>query len=146
VFGAEPERAIALVDRDPAMRIDRLAGGVLAFPGGAQLVFQSATQLALFQRMTILGTAGRIEVAVPFTPPKDHACRIVIDDGRSLDGSSAVHEDFPAVDQYMLQCDTAAAVFSGEAEQEFPIEDAIANMRVIDALYRSGGSGTWEKP
>jgi predicted dehydrogenase len=146
VFGAEPERAIALVDRDPAMRIDRLAGGVLAFPGGAQLVFQSATQLALFQRMTILGTAGRIEVAVPFTPPKDHACRIVIDDGRSLDGSSAVHEDFPAVDQYMLQCDTAAAVFSGEAEQEFPIEDAIANMRVIDALYRSGESGTWEKP
>ena len=32
----------------------------------------------------------------------------------------------------------------GEAAQEFPIEDAIANMRVIDALYRSGASGQWE--
>ncbi|HEX3846580.1 MAG TPA: Gfo/Idh/MocA family oxidoreductase [Steroidobacteraceae bacterium] len=146
VFGAEPERVIALIDRDPVMRIDRLTGGLLAFPGGAQLAFQSATQLALYQRVTILGSAGRIEVAVPFTPPKDHACRIVIDDGSSLDGSSAVHEDFAAVDQYALQCDTAAAVFAGEAEQEFPIEDAIANMRAIDALYRSGVSGTWEAP
>jgi hypothetical protein len=29
---------------------------------------------------------------------------------------------------------------------EFGIEDAIANMRVIDALFRSAKSGTWEKP
>jgi len=27
-----------------------------------------------------------------------------------------------------------------------PIEDAIANMRVIDAAFRSAKSGGWEKP
>ena len=32
------------------------------------------------------------------------------------------------------------------APLEFPIEDAIANMRVIDALFRSAKSGSWEKP
>jgi len=144
VFGAEPERAVALMDRDPVLGVDRLTSGLLAFPGGRQLAFSSALQLAAFQRVVILGAAGRIEVAVPFTPQKDHACRIVIDSGASLDGSSAVVEEFAPVDQYRLQCDEAAAVFRDEAEQDFPIEDAIANMRVIDALYRSGASGRWE--
>jgi predicted dehydrogenase len=146
VYGAEPDRAIALLDRDPQLGIDQVTSGVVGFPGGGQLVFTSALQLALYQRVVILGSAGRIEIAVPFTPPKDHPCRLIIDSGDSLDGSSAVFEDFAPVDQYQLQCDLAAAVFRGEAPQEFPIEDAIANMRVIDALYRSGVSGRWERP
>jgi predicted dehydrogenase len=144
VFGGEPQRAVALMDLDPVLGVERLTSGILAFPGGRQLVFSSALQLAAFQRVVILGSEGRIEVAVPFTPQKDHACRIVIDTGASLDGSSAEFEQFAPVDQYLLQCEQAAAIFRDEAQQEFPLEDAIANMRVIDALYRSGGSGRWE--
>jgi predicted dehydrogenase len=132
------------MDLDPVLGVERLTSGILAFPRGRQLVFSSALQLAAFQRVVILGSEGRIEVAVPFTPQKDHACRIVIDSGASLDGSSAEFEEFAPVDQYLLQCEGAAAIFRDEAQQEFPIEDAIANMRVIDALYRSGGSGCWE--
>jgi predicted dehydrogenase len=146
VYGVEPDRAVALVDRDPRLGVDRVSSGLLRFPGGGQLAFSSALQLAAYQHVAILGTEGRIEIAVPFTPQKDHACRIVIDSGKSLDGSSALHEDFPPVDQYVLQCDTAAAVFQDDSDQEFPIEDAIANMRVIDALYASAESGRWEVP
>jgi predicted dehydrogenase len=145
VFGTEPERAIALVDRDPESGVDNVTSGLLAFRGGGHLAFSCAMQLASYQRVTILGTKGRIEVPLPFTPPKEHGCRIVIDSGAALDGSSAAVEDFAAVDQYALQCDSAAAVFRDEASQEFPIEDAIANMRVIDALYRSAASGQWER-
>jgi predicted dehydrogenase len=144
IFGAEPERAIALVDRDPELGVDRVTSGMLAFPGGGQLTFTSALQLAPYQRVVVLGTAGRIELQVPFTPNNDHACRIVIDTGKALDGSSATVEEFAPVDQYMLQCDQAAEVFQGEAQQEFPIEDAIGNMRIIDALYRSAQSERWE--
>ena len=146
IFGAEPVRAIALIARDTELGVDRVTSGLLAFPGGGQLVFSSALQLALYQRVTVLGSEGRIEVAVPFTPAKEHRCRIVIDSGGSLDGASAVFEDFDPVDQYQAQCDLAAAVFRGETTHEFPIEDAIANMRVIDALYRSAASGRWEEP
>ena len=144
VFGTEPQRAVALMDLDPVLGVERLTSGIVAFPAARQLVFTSALQLAAFQRVVLLGSEGRIEVAVPFTPQKDHACRIVIDTGASLDGSSAKCEEFAPVDQYLLQCEQAAAIFRDEAPQEFPIEDAIANMRVIDALYRSGGSGRWE--
>jgi predicted dehydrogenase len=146
VYGAEPDRAIALVDRDRQLGVDRVTSGLLAFPGGGQLVFTSALQLALYQRVVILGSEGRIEVPIPFTPAKEHGCRIIIDTGASSDGSSAVYEDFAPVDQYQLQCDLAAAAFRGQTTQEFPIEDAIANMRVIDALYRSATSGRWEQP
>ncbi|HWX80607.1 MAG TPA: Gfo/Idh/MocA family oxidoreductase [Steroidobacteraceae bacterium] len=146
VLGAEPIRAIALIDRDPNLGVDRVTSGMLEFPGGAQLVFSSALQLAPYQRVVILGSEGRIEVPVPFTPQKDHACRLIIDSGGSLDGGSAGFEDFAPVDQYGVQCDLAAAAFRNEAAQEFPIEDAIANMRVIDALYRSAVSGRWETP
>jgi predicted dehydrogenase len=146
VLGTEPERVIALIDRDPALNVDRVTSGIVAFPSGAQLVLTSAMQLALYQRVVVLGSHGRIEIPVPFTPPKELPCRIVIDSGASLDGSSAVVEEFPAVDQYELQCDLAAAAFRDEAPQEFPIEDAIANMRVIDAMYRSAESGRWETP
>lgn len=146
VFGSEPERAIALLDRDPALRVDRVTSGMLAFPGGGQLTFSSALQLAPYQKVVILGTAGRLELAVPFTPAKEHGCKLIIDSGKSLDGSSASLEEFAPFDQYAAQCDLAAAVFRGETAQEFPIEDAIANMRVIDALYRSAVSGHWETP
>lgn len=146
VFASEPSRVIALINRDAKMGVDTLTSGLLEFPGGGHLAFSSALQLAAFQRVTILGTAGRIEVPVPFTPSKDQSCRIVIDSGGSLDGTSSQFEDFPAVDQYALQCDTAMSVFRNEIEQEFPIEDGIANMRSIDALYRSAASGGWEIP
>jgi predicted dehydrogenase len=146
IFGAEPTRAIAMINRDADVGVDTLTGGMLEFPGGGQLVFSCALRAAAYQRVTILGTDGRIEMAVPFTPAKDLACRIIIDSGKSLDGASAEYEDFPAVDQYALQCDAAAAVFLGETAQEFPIEDGIATMRSIDALYRSAASGQWECP
>ena len=146
VYGAEPTRAIALIDRDAKSQIDALTSGLLEFPGGRQLVFSCALQLATFQRVTILGTEGRIEIPVPFTPSKDQPSRIAIDNGKSLDGTSAQYEELPAVDQYGLQCDSVVGVFRGEAPQEFPIEDGIANMRVIDALSRSAASGRWEVP
>ena len=35
-------------------------------------------------------------------------------------------------------------VVLGQKAPDWPIEDAIANMRVIDAIFRSAGSGRWE--
>jgi predicted dehydrogenase len=146
LFGAEPERVIAATNRDPALGVDRVTSGMLIFPGGEQLTFTSSLQLAPYQRVVILGSAGRIEVRAPFTPNKDHACTILIDTSASLDGSSQVAEHFDPVDQYALQSDLAASVFLNEVRQPFPIEDAISGMRVLDALYRSAESGHWEVP
>ncbi len=144
VFGAEPLRVAAALDVDPKFGTDRLASAVLEFPGGRHLTFSAATQLAGAQRVTIAGTAGRIEVKIPFNAPIDRPTEIVIDSGADLVGGGARVETFPVCDQYTLQGDAFSRAVRGEGGLEFPIEDAIANMKVIDACFRAAKSGRWE--
>ena len=67
----------------------------------------------------------------------------MIDDGAALNGSGAVVESFALANQYTLQGDAFSAAILGRAPLEFPLEDAVANMRVIDAVFRAAGSGEW---
>jgi predicted dehydrogenase len=146
IFGDEPTRVFGSIDRDPAMGTDRLTSALAEFPGGRQLAFTCSTQTAPHQRVTIAGEKGRIEVAIPFNAPPDRPTHIAIDDGKDLSGGGARTEEFATCDQYTLQGDAFSRAVRGETNLEFPIEDAIANMRVIDAVFRSAQSGRWEAP
>ena len=146
IFGAEPVRVAAILDRDPKFETDRLGSAVLEFPGGRHLTFSVGTQLSGHQRVTIVGDKGRIEVLIPFNPPPERPSRIVIDSGKDLIGSGARSEEIPVCDQYTLQSDAFSRAVLGEAPLEFPLEDAVLNMRVIDALFRAAERGSWETP
>ena len=146
IFGAEPSRAVASLDRDAQFGTDRLVSAIVEFPNGRHLTFSAATQLSAHQRVTIVGDGGRIEIAIPFNAPPDRPTKITIDDGEDLFGGGARVEEFPVCDQYALQGDAFSRAVLGQAPLEFPIEDAIANMRVIDALFRSAELGSWETP
>lgn len=145
IFGEEPRRAMALLERDPEMHTDRLTSGMLDFPSG-QAVFTCSTQLVPYQRMQLLGTLGRIEIEIPFNAPPDQPCRIFMDDGSDLFGASIRTETFPVCDQYTIQGDLFSQAVRGAGEVPVPLEDAIRNMAVIDALFRSAESGRWETP
>ncbi len=97
VFGAEPTRVVATLDRDPKFGTDRLASAILEFPGGRHLTFTAATQLSPHQRVTIVGEAGRIEILIPFNALPDRPMRIVVDYGADLVGGGARVEDFPGL-------------------------------------------------
>jgi predicted dehydrogenase len=146
LFGAEPLRVAAVIDRDPNFGTDRLASGILEFPGGRHLTFSVGTQLAGHQRVTIVGEKGRIEVLIPFNPVPERPTRILIDSGVDLFGSGARFEEFPVCDQYTLQGDAFSRAVRGEEPLAYPIEDAVSNMRIIDALFRAAEGGSWEKP
>jgi predicted dehydrogenase len=145
LFGEEPVRVIASIDRDPEFGTDRLTSALLEFRAG-QSAFTCSTQLVSYQRMQVLGTKGRIEVEIPVNAPPDRPCRIFFDDGRDTLGSGIETRTFEVCDQYTLQADQVSrAIREGRPAPE-PLEDAVANMEVIDALFRSAGSGTWERP
>ena len=146
IFAAEPTRVIATIEHDPNFQTDRLASAILDFPGGRCLTFSVGTQLSAHQRVTIVGDAGRIEVMIPFNAPPDRPTEIVIDTGVDLAGGGRRVEQFHICDQYTLQGDAFSRAIVDGSPLEFPIEDAIANMRVIDALFRSAKSGAWETP
>jgi predicted dehydrogenase len=144
IFGAEPTRVVATLDRDPNFHTDRLTSAILEFPGGRHVTFSVATQLSAHQRVTIVGEAGRIEVMIPFNAPPDRPAEIVIDSGADLIGGGCRVEQFAVCDQYTLQGDAFSRAILSETPLEFSIEDALANMRVIDALFRSADRGSWE--
>jgi predicted dehydrogenase len=143
LFGAEPTRVVGLIERDPVLKIDRLASAILDFPTG-QASFMCSTQLVPYQRMQILGTKGRIEVEIPFNAPPDKPCRIFVDDGSALGDASAREESFPVCDQYGIQGDLFSEAIRGGKPVEFPLENAVHNMRIIDAIFRSAKTGGWE--
>ncbi|HZF34556.1 MAG TPA: Gfo/Idh/MocA family oxidoreductase, partial [Candidatus Angelobacter sp.] len=143
LFGAEPTRVVGLIERDPVLKIDRLASAILDFPTG-QASFMCSTQLVPYQRMQILGTKGRIEVEIPFNAPPDQPCRIFVDDGSALGDASAKEEAFPVCDQYAIQGDLFSEAIRSGKPPEFPLENAVQNMRIIDAIFRSAKAGRWE--
>lgn len=146
VLGAEPEKVVGTLERDPQFGTDRLSSGLMVFPGNTHLSFTCSTQLVPYQRVQILGAKGRIEVEIPFNAPKDKACRILIDDGSDLCGAGIRVEEFPVCDQYTLQANAFAQAALNNTPWPYPIEDAIGNMRVLDAFFRSVKSGAWEVP
>jgi predicted dehydrogenase len=143
-LAAEPVRAVALVDRDPAFGTDRLTSALVDFGDGRRLDFTVSTQIAPYQRLQLCGSKGRIEIRIPVNAPQGETTRISIDDCTSLEGTGIVTETLPPSDQYQLQAEAFSRAVRGEITLAYGIEDAIANMRVIDALFRSERSGRWE--
>ena len=145
IFGEEPKRVMGLMETDPEMGTDRLTSAMLDYPSG-HAVFTCSTQLVPYQRVQIFGTKGRIEVEIPFNAPPDRPTRLWIDDGRDLFGSGLRTEQFDTVDQYTIQGDAFSRAIRGAEEIPVPLENAVANMRVIEAVSRSARSGRWETP
>ncbi|MDQ2946253.1 MAG: Gfo/Idh/MocA family oxidoreductase, partial [Acidobacteriota bacterium] len=143
LYGAEPARVSGLITRDPTMRTDTLTSAVMDFDG-RHATFTCSTQLVPYQRVNVFGTTGRIEVEIPFNAPIDRPTRIVIDNGADLFGGGARAEEIAICDQYTIQGDAFSRAIQENTEVPVPLEDAIANMAVIDAIFRSAESGRWE--
>ena len=138
LFRAEPTRVVGTLEHDPRFGVDRLTSGLLEFEAGTS-IFTCATQLVPHQRVNIYGTRGRIEIEIPFNAPTDRPCRAWLD----VDGTiEELH--FETCDQYGIQADLFSRAILEDLPVPTPISDAVANMRVIDALVKSGQRNNWE--
>lgn len=145
LFECEPLRAVSLVDRDPQLGTDRLTSALLDFGSGRQVTFTVSTQSARFQRVQVVGTRGRIELFIPFNAVRGGEMRLAVDDGGQLDGSGITVETLPACDQYRLQVEAfSRRVRDTAGPQADGVDDAVAQARVMDALWLSERTGRWE--
>ena len=140
LFGTEPVRVCGSVEYDPALGIDRLASGILDF-GKGTATFTCSTQLAYYQRVTIFGTAGSIEIEIPFNAPPDRPCRVYHQRGSAVE--DIVLE---AADQYTIQGDLLSRAIIDDLPVPTPLGDAVANMRVLEAIVESGRRAAWCAP
>ena len=144
IFEGEPRRVCALIEESPATAVDWMASMILDFDG-RHAAGTCSTQLAHGQRITIAGTNGRIEIEIPFNAPPDRPCRIFVEDAPPGAVPDRHTVEFETCDQYTIQGDLfSQAVLEGTAAP-YPLEDSVKNLRVIDALFRSGATGRWEE-
>ena len=143
LFEDEPKRVVSLVERDEKFGTDRLASVIADFGQGRQLNFTCSTQSTPHQRVLVLGSKAKLEVIIPFNAPPNERTAITIDTGAPHDGSLARREILPAVDQYTEQAEAFALAVLGEKPLPWGIDDAIASMKVIDAVFESEKTGAW---
>ena len=137
IFGAEPQKICGLMEYDPKLDVDRLTSAILDFGRGTS-TFTCSTQLVPYQRVNIFGTEGRIEIEIPFNAPPDQPCRMWC---QTQDQTEEI--SFPICDQYTIQGDLLSKAILNDTNVPTPLEDAVANMKVIDAIVQSAKSGSW---
>ena len=139
LIGREPIRVVSLVHRDPGFTTDVLASGILDF-GVARSVFTVGTQTFSWQKVDVIGSGGELRIHLPFNAYPDAPMRLTVTAGvgeRNIFTSAA--------DQYQQMFEGFSKAVRGEGDVPTPPQDAINNMKVLDALFRSEKSGSWEK-
>ena len=133
-FGGEnPEVVSAQAKlRDP--QVDRAMTAELRFPSGhtgrVHCSMWSSNLVRISAR--VIGSKGELRALNPVAPQVFHRLVVRSDGGRRV-------ERLPRRASYSYQLDAfAGAVLRGEPVKTTP-EDAVANMTVIDAIYRAAG-------
>lgn len=139
LIGKEPQRVTGFLYLHPQHKVDTQASGMLDFGNGVHSVFNCGTQTHPAQHVEILGTSGRIFVHRPVNVASDHTCKITLD-------SNGLTEDIEVdmANQYILEVDYFARAILDKTDVPTPLSDAVANMRVIDALLKSAETGSVE--
>ena len=140
VFNEEPEKLISDMDFDPVMKTDRLTSAILKFPSGKTSTFSCSTQLMPFQRTNIFGDKGQIQVEIPVNAPPNKIVRVTLQTKENTEVFT-----FEPVDQYTLQGDAFSQSILEHKAVPTPLVDAIANMKVIDAVVESAEKEKWIK-
>ena len=141
VTGQEPKRVMATVERDRKFKTDTYSS-IRADFGDFELSFYLSTQLAARQLMVFHGDKGFIEVHSPFNAGLYDHHRVEL---HNQNHTEAAVFSFPGAAQYRLQVEAFARAAKGGKDPVFTLESSVKNQKVIDAIFRAGDSGGWEK-
>lgn len=133
----EPQRIFATMDIDKNFQVDRDVSAIMDF-GDATASFTCSMQLSPFQRTNIVGSAGRIEIDIPVNTSPDLPAKMTI-----VTNDSSEHIELPVCDQYTLQGTAFADAIINNTAVPTPLQDAINNMKVLEAAVLSHEKGSW---
>ncbi len=138
LLSKEPEKTVSLINRHSDFGTDILSSAIMDF-GTARAIFTVGTLSEAHQKVEITGTAGKITVPLPFNTFVDVRSTITITNSI---GERTV--EFDPVDQYGLMFDAFAKAVISNEPVPVNVSDALFNQKVVDAVFRSGNSGSWE--
>lgn len=147
VLGPIPRRVCATMDIDPIFGVDRLATCLLDY-GQAHASFTASSQggtgaWATHQQFSILATNGWLRCTFPYAQARPTACTVEIGDSGSVGARPSEIRNFPAVNQYALQVERFSRLVRAEPVRHWPIENSLASLKVIEALFLSARERRW---
>ena len=140
IFDEEPQRVFGKIEYDPGFETDRICSGILDFVQGTS-TFTCSTQLVPYQRVNIFGTKGRIEIEIPFNAPPDKPCKMLFQNNEIIE-----EIEIKICDQYTIQGDLFSLSVLKNEKVPTPIEDAVENMKVLEAVIQSAEKEEWCTP
>jgi predicted dehydrogenase len=133
--GAEPVEVQAYANWGET-GVDEQMAGALRFPGGLLAQFDCALTLDHRQSYQVVGTDGRLEVPTAFSPGTGD---VTIYEHQGERGSKP--HTVRGADEYQLMAEHFADCVLNRKPVRYPPKEAAANMRTIEALYRSARNG-----
>ena len=140
IFDEQPQRVFGKIEYDPGFETDRICSGILDFVQGTS-TFTCSTQLVPYQRVNVFGTKGRIEIEIPFNAPPDKPCKMLFQNNEIIE-----EIEIEICDQYTIQGDLFSLAVLKNEKVPPPIEDAVENMKVLEAVIRSAEKEEWCTP
>jgi D-xylose 1-dehydrogenase (NADP+, D-xylono-1,5-lactone-forming) len=129
LLGGEPEHVFGEQVVGPT-GVDVDFYGTLRFPNDVVGLFDASFTLPKRQRLEAVGEEGTLVLEAPWR--SDWGGRVL------LDGEQV---DVPVTNPYERELSNMAAAIAGTAEPLLGRDDAVAQAKVIEALYRSAESG-----
>jgi len=132
LVAGEPERVFGRAYVGPT-GTDWVFTGSLAFPGDVLATFDCGTSLLFRDELEAVGTEGSLFLDDPW-----HSLNPVIEVRRS-DGVERI--ELEKANPYRLELENIGAAIRGEGTLRLGRDDAVAQARVIEALFRSAETG-----
>jgi len=136
-FGKEPISVQAQAEYHPN-GVDVHLVGTLKFDGGGLAVVEASFISALQQTYTLVGNRAVVELPHDAYIPWEKDAVFSI---RNVDQETGETETVPGDDEYRLMVEHFGDAVRGRVHLDYPPEDSIGNMRVLDALAEAAGSG-----
>lgn len=137
----EPQAVLGRSLGVPESGVDLTFGGMMVFPGGCLGLFSGSFRTAPDFQLEIVGSRGRLLVPSPFKPdPTRSALRLEVE-GKTRDVPVRNGGNL-----YRLQVDHFSRSVLEGRPLSLPLEDALGNMAVIEALRSSSRTGRETRP
>jgi predicted dehydrogenase len=138
LLAGEPESVTGQAFIGPS-GTDWVCTGAMRFPEDVHALFDCGTCLPERDELEVIGTEGSLFLDDPW-----HCHEPVIEVRRPDGGVERI--ELEPVDSYRLELENLADAIAGDAALLLGRDDALAQARTIDALFRSAENGTTVQP
>lgn len=137
IYDEEPLRVLGQITPYAGYDVDCFVSGLMEFADGSA-TFSASTKSEPGQYVNIHGEHGSIFMPLPYSPQPANSTSVMLK-------RNDVHEEFvqEPSDQYRIMADEFAQSVFAKAHVPTPLSDALANMKIIDAIFASAKDSQW---